>query len=95
MTKNNSDKPASLQDLIDLVQTQMLVEGADSDQFQVMREQLESLYEMKKSDRSSRVSPDALLAVAGNLLGIGLILQYERLHIVTSKALGFVLKTKV
>lgn len=95
MTSTNSDKPASLQDLIDLVQTQMLVEGADSDQFQVMREQLESLYEMKKSDRSSRVSPDALLAVAGNLLGIGLILQYERLHIVTSKALGFVLKTKV
>lgn len=95
MTTTNSDKPASLQDLIDLVQTQMLVEGADSDQFQVMREQLESLYEMKKSDRSSRVSPDALLAVAGNLLGIGLILQYERLHIVTSKALGFVLKAKV
>lgn len=95
MTTTNSDKPASLQDLIDLVQTQMLVEGADSDQFQVMREQLESLYEMKKSDKSSRVSPDALLAVAGNLLGIGLILQYERLHIVTSKALGFVLKAKV
>lgn len=95
MTAKNSDKPATLQDLIDLVQTQMLVEGADSDEFQVMREQLESLYAMKKSNRSSRVSPDTLLTVAGNLLGITLILQHERLHVVTSKALGFVMKTKL
>lgn len=94
MTNRNSDKPATLQELIDLVQTQMLLEGADSDKFQEMSDQLEKLYAMKKSNRSSRVSPDALVAVAGNLLGIGLILQHERLHVVTSKALGFVMKTK-
>ena len=94
MTNRNSDKPATLQELIDLVQTQMLLEGADSDKFQEMSEQLEKLYAMKKSNRSSRVSPDALVAVAGNLLGIGLILQHERLHVVTSKALSFVMKTK-
>lgn len=95
MTNQSSDKPVSLQDLIDLVQTQMLVEGADSERFREMGDELERLYAMKKSNRSSRVSPDALLAVAGNLLGIGLILQHERLHIVTSKALGFVMKNKL
>lgn len=95
MTHNTSDKPASLKDLIDLVQTQMLVEGADSDKFREMNDELERLYAMKKSNKTSRVSPDTLVAVAGNLLGIGLILQYERVHIVTTKALGFVMKSKV
>lgn len=94
MTNRNSDKPANLQDLIDLVQTQMLVEGADSDKFREMNDELERLYAMKKSNKSSHVSPDAIIAVAGNLLGIGLILQHERLHVVTSKALSFVMKTK-
>lgn len=95
MTNRNSDKPATLQELIDLVQTQMLTEGADSDKFREMNDELERLYAMKKANKSSRVSPDALVAVAGNLLGIGLILQHERLHVVTSKALSFVTKTKV
>lgn len=94
MNTRSSDKPASLQELIELVQTQMLLEGADSEKFREMNDQLERLYAMKKSNRSSRVSPDALVAVAGNLLGIGLILQHERLHVVTSKALSFVMKTK-
>lgn len=94
MTKKFVDDPAKLQDLIDHVQTQMVAEDANSDDFQVMAEQLERLYKMKTSDKSSRVSPDAVLAVAGNLLGIGLILNYERMHIVTTKALGFVMKTK-
>lgn len=95
MTKQSSDKPASLQELIDLVQTQMLMEGADSEKFSEMADELERLYAMKKSNNTSRVSPDALIAVAGNILGIGLILQHERLHVVTSKALSFVMKTKV
>lgn len=95
MTNPAVDNPAKLQDLIDHVQTQMLSEDANSEDFKVMREQLESLYAMKKSNKSSRVSPDVLVGVAGNLLGIGLILQHERLHVVTSKALGFVMKTKV
>lgn len=95
MTNRNSDKPATLQELIDLVQTQMLTEGADSDKFREMNDELERLYAMKKANKSSRVSPDALVAVAGNLLGIGLILQHERLHVVTSKALSFVTKAKV
>lgn len=40
------------------------------------------------------VSPDTILLVAGNLLGILAVLNYERLHVVTSKALGFVMKPR-
>ena len=93
--KNSDDKPANLQEVIDHVQTQMLSYDADSEEFKVMADQLDKLYSMKTSNKSTRVSGDALVAVAGNLLGIGLILSYERVHVVTSKALGFVMKSKL
>lgn len=89
------DRPTSLNELIANVQTQMASYDANSEEFLVMSDQLDRLYKLKASNKHSRVSPDALVAVAGNLAGIGLILNYERLHVVTSKALGFVIKAKV
>lgn len=95
MTNPAVDTPAKLQDVIDLVQTQMLSLDANSEEFVTMAEQLEKLYKMKSSDKTHRVSADALIAVAGNLLGITLIMNHERLHVVTTKALGFVMKSKM
>ena len=40
-------------------------------------------------------SPDTLLIVGANLIGILLILNYEKLDIVSSKAVGFILKARV
>ena len=40
-------------------------------------------------------SPDTLLIVGANLIGILLILNYEKLDIVSSKALSFILKARV
>ena len=45
--------------------------------------------------KKTAVSMDTLVAVGGNLLGILLILNYERVGAVTTKALGFVIKSKV
>lgn len=42
-----------------------------------------------------KFTPDTLLVVGGNLLGILMILNFERLDIVRSKALSFVLKGRV
>lgn len=44
------------------------------------------------ADKPDRVSKDALVAAAASILGIGLIINYERLNVIASKALGFVLK---
>jgi hypothetical protein len=52
------------------------------------------LCELQEKSKT-RVSPDTLLIVGGNLIGIVLILGYEHLHVVTSKALGFVLRGRV
>lgn len=41
------------------------------------------------------INPDTALVVAGNLLGIILILKHEKIDIITSKALGFVLRGRI
>lgn len=60
-------------------------------------EELESKYhayeEMVKP--TWKITPDTALVVAGNLMGILLILNFEKLDIVRSKALSFVLKGRV
>lgn len=43
-------------------------------------------------DTPDRVSKDQALLVAGNVLGIAMILMHERVHVIASKALGFVLR---
>lgn len=59
-------------------------------------EVLESLIELdKKQNPKKKISPDTIAVIAGNLLGIGLILVFEEKHVITSKALGFVLKGRV
>ena len=44
---------------------------------------------------SWKFTPDTLLVVGGNLLGILLILNFEKMDIVRTKAIGFVLKGRV
>ena len=47
-----------------------------------------------KLNKSHRPSSDAVLAAAVNVAGILAILNYERLHILTTKALPFVMKLR-
>ena len=49
----------------------------------------------KLSAAKWKFSPDTLLVVAGNLIGIMLILNFEKLDIVRSKAMSFVLKNRL
>lgn len=53
---------------------------------------VEKLEELRKAEREAKpkISPDAILGVAGGALQILLITQHERLHNLSSKALGFV-----
>lgn len=49
----------------------------------------------KLIERKWKFSPDTLLVVGANLLGIVLILKHEKIDIISSKALSFVLKGRV
>lgn len=56
-------------------------------------ETLSKLHAEEKSGRN-RISADTMAIVAGNILGILAIVAYEQKHVMTSKATGFILKTK-
>jgi hypothetical protein len=48
----------------------------------------------KEKDRSWKPSPDAVIGAAASIVGILAVLHYEKLGVVTSKALGFIGKMK-
>jgi hypothetical protein len=47
-----------------------------------------------RSKKALPIEHDGLLRLAGNLLGIGLILYHERLNVISTRALGLVIKPK-
>lgn len=94
MTTQKPNNKAGLEKAIDRVLTEMDNETTDSEQYAAMVNQLQKLHEMKTTESKPRVSPETALTVGANLLGILMIVGHERTHIVTSKALGFVLKLR-
>jgi len=66
----------------------------ETPEYKAMTENLTKLYALRDEKSNRSVSPDAVLAVAGNLLGIAMIVGHERVGVVTSKALQFVMKAK-
>ncbi|MET0786521.1 MAG: hypothetical protein ABWY25_07445 [Paenisporosarcina sp.] len=67
--------------------------GPDSPEYSALIDHLDRLNRMKEQS-GRRPSPDAMAVVAGNLLGILIIVAYEQKHVMVSKGLGFVLKPK-
>lgn len=89
----SSKEPSGLDLAIDAVLTDMKYKDAESDEYAAMTDQLVKLMKVRKETQPSwRPSADTVAVVAANLLGILLILNFERAGIVTSKALSFVKK---
>ena len=55
---------------------------------------LKQLYALKSQSRRQGPSSDTIMVVAGNLVGIALIVGHERAHVVTSKALQFIKQSR-
>lgn len=85
---------STLQEAITSAQSQLEQHDADSPEYDKVLNQLERLHKLQAKAPERRVSPDTLLIVLGNLAGIFIILNYEKLDVVTSKALGFIIKPK-
>lgn len=72
---------------------EMASEHSDTDRYTRMVENLNTLCSLEKNP--NRIDVNTVLTVAGSLAGIVLILRYEKLDIITSKALGFIPKLKM
>lgn len=69
----------------------------DAEEYDNITNQIVKLTELQNKlqlSKSWRPSPDALVSAVASITGVVLILNFEKLGIVTSKAMGFVGKMK-
>jgi hypothetical protein len=64
----------------------------DSAEYAKLLEHVSKLHKLKAEEQPKKVNPDTKLIVAANIVGILAILNHERLHPITSKAMNFVAK---
>lgn len=95
MKLTKRDKRTNLEKEIDEVIAHMASIGPDTKEYTAMAANLEMLYKAKATEKSRSISPDTIAVIVGNLIGIILIINYEQTGIVTTKALGFVLRSRV
>jgi hypothetical protein len=54
----------------------------------------ERLHKMLDKEKPASVSKDTMLTVGANLVGIILILKHEHVNVISSKALGFIMRPR-
>ncbi len=74
--------------------------SADSDEFAKIMTQIDELYSyryphLKKVKDRKPVDINTLITAGSSLLGIGMIIGFEKANVLTSKALSFVVKPKL
>ena len=97
MFKKSDPQIDDLNQIIDRLQTELQVVEITSPEFSTVSDQLTALYDIRNNDTKSKpdgLSADTLLTVVGNLAGIAMIVEYERAHVVASKALNLILKLR-
>lgn len=83
-----------LDPVIDRILDDMHMLGPTAEEYPQLLEELEKATKLHNSlSRSWKVSPDTVALVLGNLFGILIIVAYEQKNVITSKGLGFVMKT--
>jgi hypothetical protein len=74
-------------------------EEAGSEEHTRAVQSLKTLMELRAADKAAAkpfpLSADQMAGIAANLLGIGLIMAFEKAHVLTTKSLAFVPKVSV
>lgn len=92
MSTTTSTNP-DLQTAIDKVLVELDTKTPGTDEYAKLVEQLDKLIKIKVTEKPvDKLSKDTLTTVLGSIAGIVAIIGFERANIITSKALGFVLK---
>ena len=67
---------------------------ADTTEYGALLSSVERIHKLMEINRPLTVSRDTLATVAANLVGILLIIKHEDVNVITSKALGFIIKLR-
>jgi len=88
-------KKTGLEKEIELLLDVMREMEPASDGYTNMVKSLDILCKAKEAEKRKGVSADTVLIVLGNLVGIGFVLGYEKLGVISSKAFGMITKGRV
>ena len=94
MFRRKNPENTVLEDTIRSLYIHMQEVEVDTKEYLRMVDQMIKLNQLSDNRNPKPVSNDTLVLVAGNLLGIVLILSYENARVITSRAIGFVLKLR-
>lgn len=83
-----------IDDEIRSVLEEMAAVKASDDKYETMVKNLETLCRAKSHARETKLDPNTILAVGANVVGIAMILSFEKVNVLGSKALGFVFRGK-
>ena len=67
---------------------------AGSEEYNTLLDRFERLTILRAARPGSRVTPDTMAIVGGNILVVLIVVGYEHGHVIASKGLGFLLGTK-
>lgn len=89
-------KPSQTESMFDAEIQATLVKMKDlektDEKYAKLLDHVTKLHKLKAEEKPKQVNPDTMVIVAANVVGILMILNHERLHPITSKALNFVAK---
>lgn len=91
-TENPLSGNGNIDEEVKRVVSQLGTMAVGSPEYETAVKQLETLCRARNYKSSSAISADTIVLAAANILGILLILNYEKAGVVTSKALGFILR---
>lgn len=83
-----------LENLTERILTSMNEYGPESPEYPALLSRLEDVMKLRSSQEPQKTDRNTMALVAGNLLGILIIVAYEQKHVFTSKGLGLILKSK-
>jgi len=88
-------KTDKLTEVMDTLMDQMKLINPSCPRYTAMAKNLETLSNAQSKVKVPKVSLDTVLTVGGSILGIVIIVWHEKLNVIGSKALGFVIKGRV
>lgn len=86
--------PSGVEIAFDRALTELGNRSVVDEEYELILNRIAKLHKMKEDEKPSQVSKDTLAMIGANLAGILLIIVHERVHVITSKALGFVAKPR-
>lgn len=87
-------KPTKLETALDKALDSLDQYGSTTDEYTRTLEGVVKLHKMKEDEKPASVSPDTILLVGANILGILLIIRHEHVNVITSRAMSTLIKPR-